>query len=230
MNFSTRSRSKYVTASGEIRVRIGEQDRFTEMTVPARPEVLEYLDRYSVHPNSAEEIDADSLPDFRARTTRVEASLAAQEWMRRISGAFRNRRGFALFIDYGYTREQQLAGRHLDTLMTYRQHTASPDPYQAPGEQDITAHVNFTALRANAEQAGLKHLGLVTQAEFLMGIGEETQFSDAFEEAHLPQERAKPAMQLKHLVTPEGLGEIFQVMTLARGITAPELSGLKFAR
>ena len=51
-------------------------------------------------------------------------------------------------IDYGYTREEQLAGRHRDTLMTYRHHIASPSPYEAPGEQDITAHVNFTALRA----------------------------------------------------------------------------------
>ena len=52
-----------------------------------------------------------------------------------------------MLIDYGYTREQQLAGRHRDTLMTYRRHRASPSPYEAPGEQDITAHVNFTALR-----------------------------------------------------------------------------------
>ena len=219
-----------VTTSGEVRVGVGSDENFQEQAVPSRAETLEYLDRYSLHPRAHGQISADSLPDFRARTDRVEAPLAALGWMRRIAAVFESRRGFAVFVDYGYTRDEQLAGRHLDTLMTYRQHTASPNPYEAPGEQDITAHVNFTALRSIAEQAGLQHLGLVTQAEFLMGIGEETQFSDAFEEAQLPQERAKIAMQLKHLVTPAGMGEVFQVMTLSRGVEAAKLAGLKFAR
>ncbi len=220
-----------VTAEGEIRVALSADAKFVESIAPARPEVLEFIDRYSVHPASASDaVEADSLPDFRARTTRVEAAPIAQDWMRRIAAVLSGRQGFALFVDYGYTREQQLAGRHLDTVMTYRQHTASADPYQSPGEQDITAHVNFTALRATAEQAGMAHLGLVTQAEFLMGIGEETQFSDAFEEAQLPQERAKRAMQLKHLVMPDGLGEVFQAIAFSRGLDAPVLAGLKFAR
>ena len=60
-----------------------------------------------------------------------------------------------MLIDYGYTREEQLAGRHRDTLMAYRQHRASTSPYEAPGEQDITAHVNFTALRALGAEGGL---------------------------------------------------------------------------
>jgi SAM-dependent MidA family methyltransferase len=111
----------------------------------------------------------------------------------------------------------------------YRQHSASGNPYEAPGEQDITAHVNFTALRAAGEQAGLDSLGLVTQAEFLMGIGEETQFSDAFEDARLPQERAKRALQLKHLVTPAGMGETFSVLVMSKGPEgAAGLSGLSF--
>ena len=142
-------------------------------------------------------------------------------------------RGFVVIIDYGYTRQKLLAGRHRGTIMCYRQHSASDNPYEAPGEQDITAHVNFTALRTAGEQAGLDCLGLVTQAQFLMGIGEETQFSDAFEDAHLPQERAKRALQLKHLVTPAGMGETFHVLVMANGVgrVGPAgLSGLKFAR
>jgi len=143
------------------------------------------------------------------------------------------RRGFVIVIDYGYTREELLAGRHRGTIMCYRQHSASGNPYEAPGEQDITAHVNFTALRAAGEQAGLECLGLVTQAQFLMGIGEDTQFSDAFEGASLPQERAKRALQLKHLVTPAGMGETFSVLVMAKGVDrrkAAALSGLKFVR
>jgi len=197
-------------------VRVGcENGRFVEGFAPASAAEIEYLDRYSVHPEEGE---------------RVDGGLEALRWMPCIAAAVP--RGFAVLIDYGYTREELLAGRHRGgTIMCYRQHSASDDPYAAPGEQDITAHVNFTALRAAGEQAGLSSLGLVTQAQFLIGIGEEMQFSDAFEDALLPQERAKRALQLKHLVTPAGMGETFQVLVMARGVKKEEavrLSGLKF--
>ena len=100
--------------------------------------------------------------------------------------------------------------------MAYRQHSASANPYQAPGEQDLTAHVNFTAVAAAAAQAGMQVLNLRTQSQFLMGIGEANQFADAFEDCRLPQERAKVALQLKHLVTPAGMGESFQVLLARR--------------
>ena len=109
----------------------------------------------------------------------------------------------------------------------------SGSPYEAPGEQDITAHVNFTALQAAARESGLEPLALLTQAQFLMGIGEANQFADAFEETRLPQERAKVALQLKHLVTPAGMGESFQVLVMSKGMNeerARQLSGLKFLR
>jgi SAM-dependent MidA family methyltransferase len=117
--------------------------------------------------------------------------------------------------------------------MTYRQHSASPNPYEAPGEQDITSHANFTALAAAAEHGRMKVQPLLTQSQFLMGIGEQTQFADAFEECRLPQERAKVALQLKHLVTPAGMGETFHVMLASKGVDpekVAELSGLSFSR
>ena len=113
--------------------------------------------------------------------------------------------------------------------MTYRQHSASPDPYQAPGEQDITAHVNFTALAAAAEKNGMQAQPLLTQSQFLMGIGEPNQFADVFEECRLPQERAKVALQLKHLVTPAGMGESFRVLIAAKNIDAERLAELERA-
>jgi len=74
---------------------------------------------------------------------------------------------------------------------------------------------------------------LSTQSQFLMGIGEKNQFADAFEDCRLPQERAKVALQLKHLVTPAGMGESFHVLIASRGVspeTAARLSGLNFGR
>ena len=72
---------------------------------------------------------------------------------------------------------------------------------------------------------------LLTQSQFLMGIGEENQFADAFEDCRVPQERAKVALQLKHLVTPEGMGENFQVLVGSLGIDLKrvrKMSGLNF--
>jgi SAM-dependent MidA family methyltransferase len=207
-----------LTDRGTVHVGV-EQRRLVEIFVPPSPEELEYLDRYSVHP------EADD---------RVEAGLASLEYLRRISGALpADARGFCVFVDYGYTRQEQLAGRHHDTLMTYRAHATGTNPYEAPGEQDITAHVNFTALMEVGKQVGLAPLGLITQSQFLMGIGEDNEFADAFEECRLPQERAKVALQLKQIATPVGMGEVFDVLVMGREISqesAQGLSGLRFAR
>lgn len=200
-------------ASGKLHIAL-ENNRLQETWLPALAEELEFLDRYGVHPEPGE---------------RIEVPILGQNWIEQVARSIP--RGLLLIIDYGYTRNQQLAGRHRGTLMAYRQHSASPDPYQAPGEQDLTAHVNFTALAAACEQAGMQVEKLRTQSQFLMGIGEGDQFADAFEDCRVPQERAKVALQLKHLVTPVGMGENFQVLIASRAVDPGKiaaLSGLGF--
>ena len=204
-----------ISAEGELRIII-ENGRVKEIWAPTTAEELSYLDRFSVHPAPGE---------------RVEAALLAQKYVRQLAGLISQ--GFLIIVDYGYTREEQLAGKHQGTVMAYRHHSAGANPYAAPGEQDITAHVNFTALAASAQQEGLQVEKLLTQSQFLMGIGETTQFADAFEDCRLPQEKAKVALQLKHLVTPAGVGETFHVLIASRGVEparVAELSGLRFAR
>jgi SAM-dependent MidA family methyltransferase len=204
-----------LSSKGALRVAL-QDDRLTELWVPPSAEELEFLDRYSVHPEPGE---------------RIEVPLLAQRCMSSLAASLR--RGCIVAIDYGYTREEQLAGRHRGTLMAYRQHSASQNPYEAPGEQDLTAHVNFTALAAAAEENGLQAQPLLTQSQFLMGIGESNQFEDAFEDCRLPQEHAKVALQLKHLVTPAGMGETFHVLVASKAVEAERvagLSGLSFAK
>jgi SAM-dependent MidA family methyltransferase len=203
-----------VSAKGSLRIG-AENGRFVERWAPSSPEELEYLDRYSIHPEPNE---------------RVEVPLRSQKLLREAADFDR---GFLAIIDYGYTREEQLAGRHRGTLKAIRQHSVSANPYEAPGEQDITADVNFTALAAAAEKQGMHAEKLITQSQFLMGIGEANQFADAFEQCRLPQERAKVALQLKHLVTPAGMGESFHVLIASKGVAADKvatLAGLGFAR
>jgi len=202
-------------AEGELRIAVVGGQLVETFVPPSRP-VLEFLDRYGTHPRLGD---------------RSEAALAAVAYMRNLAG--RLSRGFIVAVDYGYTREELLAGRSGNTLRAFRQHAFSSTPYESPGEEDITASVNFTALRAAAVEAGMEAGDLVTQAEFLVGIGEANQFADAFEDAELPRKRAKIALQLKHLVTPAGMGEIYQVLVLRRGVErekALNLSGLRYAR
>jgi len=200
---------------GELRVAMHD-DRFLETWAAASSQELEFLDRHSVHPENGE---------------RVEVPLRAQSYMSEIAAALKC--GIIIVIDYGFAREEQLTGRHRGTVTAFRQHSVSANPYEAPGEQDITAHVNFTALAAAAEQNGMQVQPLLTQSQFLMGIGEQNQFGDAFEDCRLPQERAKVALQLKHLVTPAGMGESFHVLVASKGIDADRAStllGLNFSK
>jgi len=203
--------------SSQGSLRIGASGgRLVETWAPASPQEMEFLDRYSVHPEPGE---------------RVEVPLLAQQNMGEMADSLQ--RGFIVAIDYGYTREEQLAGRHRGTVKTIRKHSVSANPCEAPGEQDVTADVNFTALAAAAQKHGLQTQKLITQSQFLMGIGEANQFADAFEECRLPQERAKVALQLKHLVTPAGMGESFHVLIASKGIDDDKvtaLAGLNFGR
>ncbi len=203
-----------VSPEGSLRID-ARDSRFIETWAPASPEELEFLDRFSIHPEPGE---------------RVEVPLQAP---RQMNAPCNIDRGFFLVIDYGYTREEQLAGRHRGTLKAIRQHSVSANPYEAPGEQDITADVNFTALAAAAEKHGMRAQKLITQSQFLLGIGEANEFADAFEDCRLPQERAKVALQLKHLVTPAGMGESFHVLVASKGIEEERvaaLAGLSFGR
>jgi SAM-dependent MidA family methyltransferase len=204
-----------LSPQGELR--ISQKDgRLLETWDAASSEAMEFLDRYSVHPEAGE---------------RIEASLIAQRYMSQIAATVK--RGFMIAIDYGYTRQEQLQGRHRGTISAYRQHSVSANPYEAPGEQDITAHVNFTALTAAAERGGMQIQPLLTQSQFLLGIGEHNQFADAFEECRLPEERAKVALQLKHLITPTGMGESFHVLIASKDIDTDQvsrLSGLMFGK
>jgi len=187
--------------------------RFVEVWLPASDEELEFLDHYSVHPEEGE---------------RIEVPLTLL-----VGLTFSLDQGFVVIVDYGFTREEQLAGRHRGTLKAIRKHSVSASPYEAPGEQDITTDVNFTALAGIAQQRGFHVHKLITQSQFLMGIGEANQFADAFEDCLSPQERVKVALQLKHLVTPAGMGESFHVLVASKGVDmekASSLAGLSFGQ
>jgi SAM-dependent MidA family methyltransferase len=157
---------------------------------------------------------------------RVEVNLMATQWMRSV--AEKLMRGFVITVDYGdlakylYTQER-LQG----TLLAYRRHLPSEDFFSAPGEFDLTAHVNFSALIDSGKAAGLEFTGFTTQERFLLALGEGNKFADLYEPGANEVENLKARLKLKRLIHPEGMGGIFKVLIQHRGMTSPMLTGLK---
>lgn len=160
---------------------------------------------------------------------RVEVNLAGMQWI--CSVAEKLTRGFVITVDYGDLAEHlYTTDRPRGTLMAYRGHVASEDFYSAPGEQDLTAHVNFSALIATGKEAGLELTGFTTQERFLMALGEENRFGDLYDPGQSEIEKLQARLKLKRLIHPEGMGGIFKVLVQHRGVQAPELAGLRYAR
>jgi SAM-dependent MidA family methyltransferase len=156
----------------------------------------------------------------------AEVNLAACEWI--TEAARRLQRGYVLSIDYGYpARQLYSAARAKGTLLVYRDHRVSEDYYAAPGEQDLTAHVNFTALELWGKKAGLEPVGLVPQSRFLISLGQQNEFADLYDDGQSEIERVRGQLQLSALIHPEGMGETFQVFIQQKGIAnATPLIGL----
>lgn len=126
----------------------------------------------------------------------------------------------AILIDYGFpAHEYYLGQRAAGTLMCHYRHHAHADPFYYPGLQDITAHVDFTAMALAAQDGGIDVLGYMNQAGFLIGAGAgelllRTDPADAA--AYLPQARA-----LQKLLSPAEMGELFKVLVVGKRVELP---------
>jgi SAM-dependent MidA family methyltransferase len=163
----------------------------------------------------------------------VDLNLAAPCWMAWAAGLLQ--RGYMVLVDYGYeARELYIPQRRRGTLLAYHLHRVNEDFLQRPGDQDLTAHVDFTAVRRAAEAAGARFLGLTSQASFLLALG-ALDFLQAPEaagagQAGAPVDRLIEAMKdreaLKELVLPGRMGERFKVLVLGVGEVMRDLAGL----
>jgi SAM-dependent MidA family methyltransferase len=160
------------------------------------------------------------------RGQQAEAGLAACDWIDQ-AGA-RLGRGFVLTIDYGRPAQELYDERHMrGTLLAYERHRASEDFYRAPGQQDLTAHVNFTALDLWGRRSGLRPGGLVTQSNFLLAIARRSNFADIEMAGASEKNKTRARLLFKTLIYPEGMGEAFQVMVQQKGIPPGPLVGLE---
>jgi len=155
----------------------------------------------------------------------AEAGLEACDWITEVGR--RLERGFVLTIDYGHEANDLFDAHHMaGTVLAYGKHRASEEYYSTAGQQDLTAHVNFTALRMWGARSGLESLGLVSQTAFLLALGQTNDFADLYDEEMGEAERVKARLQLKTLIFPEGMGERFQVMVQSKNTGECRLTGL----
>jgi SAM-dependent MidA family methyltransferase len=206
---------------------------------PSTPRLQEYLDRLGIALE----------PGWRA-----EINLRAVDWA--AEAARRMRRGFMILIDYGHVARELYSVTHASgTLTTFSRHRSAgpewtsehrtrPIWLESPGDQDMTAHVDFTSVQAAAEAEGMVTLGFLDQTYFLMGLlfganplsrinPQSRGPQGGVGEQHLRWGgRAAPALgwnsQLKSLILPGGLGSTLKVLIMGKNVGAPRLCGCSF--
>ncbi|MCA9477300.1 MAG: SAM-dependent methyltransferase, partial [Nitrospira sp.] len=149
-----------------------------------------------------------------------ELHVQAGDWMAEVARVLH--RGVVITVDYGHSAtDYYQADRKAGTLLCYYRHTVSQDPYIRVGEQDMTAHVNFSALANIGARHQLFPVGFTTLANWLMGLGVDGFVAELDEES--------PAMRaLAQLLHPHGMGKTFKVLVQQKHLEAVSLKGLRF--
>lgn len=145
---------------------------------------------------------------------RSEINLEAPAWLRTV--AARLERGYALVADYGFSRDDYYLPERTDgTLAAYRRHELRGDPLAGPGEQDLTAHVDFTALALAGREAGLALAGFADQHHFLAALGRLV-LPDVTDPGRLTPERRKQQREFATLMHPGLMGRGFHFLAMSR--------------
>jgi SAM-dependent MidA family methyltransferase len=152
---------------------------------------------------------------------RTEVNLKIKDWLKDIHSTLSQ--GFLLTIDYGYTAGEYYSDeRSTGTLLCYHKHLYNENPYQHIGQQDMTAHVNFSSLKKWGEELDLRTLGYCPQGTFLIAAGIDEVITELY--AGSPDYLAEVS-KIKGLIMPQGMGESHSVMIQYKGDGLPELRG-----
>jgi SAM-dependent MidA family methyltransferase len=191
-----------------------KDDRFVETLGPlSTPRLLDYLKKIEVHFD---------------RPTEIEINLQAIDWMRQVGQSLT--RGYVVTIDYGYPAEILYTSRRpKGTFLCYYRHTTNENPYDYIGEQDMTAHVDFTSLARAGEEVGLSLIGFTDQTHFLMGLGIAQRMEPYAMEMDRSEEAKKQFLAMKQLMAPERMGRVFKILVQGKNIPSEvRLDGLQF--
>lgn len=203
-------------ARGRLReIYVGADDRGNLVEIPgepSRPELEEYFRRLRL---------------TLAEGQRAEVNLEALRWVREAAGLLE--RGHALIVDYGHeAAELYSESHHAGTLLGYRRHQVVNDPLALPGEQDLTAHVDFTSVREAALAAGFTDWAMTSQRNLLVAMG----LAGLIASLGASGAEGSAAMKVKRrfalhaLMSPSGMGGTFKALILGRHAA---VAGLRLA-
>jgi len=191
----------------EIYVGENQEELIEIIAEISTPELLNYFEKVQI------KINESNYPDG----YRTEVNLQALDWLNRI--AQKLNKGYLLTIDYGYSAQKYYhPQRSQGTLQCYYQHRYHADPLVNLGLQDITTHVNFTALENQGKSLGLETLGFTQQGLFLMSLGLGDRLMELSTGKFNFAEIFKRRDALHQLIDPTGLGK-FGVLLQAKGLT-----------
>lgn len=206
---------------------------------PSGPREVHVVDRDGELREELLPPSSDALPWFLAESgidleegQEVDLNLRASEWIAGAVGLLE--RGYLVVVDYGHeAKDLYHPARHRGTLLAYYRHRVSEDFLLRPGEQDLTAHVDFSVLSAAARAAGARRLGLISQSHFLLALGALERMpalsGEGFEPGEggaSPGEILREREAIKELVLPDRLGGRFRVLVLGVGDVRDDLEGL----
>lgn len=190
----------YVTSTdGEFREEIGP------LSTPA---IKAYLERISIELRPGQQ---------------AEINLAAPIWLASASRALRE--GFILTIDYGFPAAELFAPHRIrGTLLCYHRHQTEENPYIRLGQQDITAHVDFTTLMKCGEVLGLRSEWFGEQYRFLLSSGIIEEIEEVERSSATDEQKLKLRLALKKLIMPEGgMGDTFRLLVQSKGVESVRL-------
>lgn len=193
-----------------MEVYVDYQDGFAESLQPARPELKEYLLELGI-----------SL----ARGYAIEINMEALGWINEVALGLKS--GYLMTIDYGCRNSDMYkASRSQGTLVCYHNHSVNDSFYEHIGKQDITSHVNFSALSHYGAKSGLVETGFTNQGCFLSALGFREQLLNAFSGETDVMRAAHQAASLSHILLVD-MGSKYKVLIQQKGLPNHKLSGLE---
>lgn len=199
-----------MTENDLMEVFVGYDSEFIEVLKPAQDKLKDYFTHLNVE-----------LPVGYC----TEVNLQAIDWIKSISAKLN--KGFVLTIDYGFpSSELYQSNRQLGTIVCYNKHTVNDRPYKNIGQQDITAHVNFSALNIWGTKNGLLNCGFTNQSHFLLSLGLTEHLRKIEENEKTSSEIRKNLLLIHNLLM--SMGKKIKVLIQQKGLEHSLLSGLKF--
>ncbi len=195
------------------------EDELKEVYVTADESALKEV----MGPQSTAAIQAyfDSFEVKLEKGYRTEVNLWIRDWLLDLDNVLTE--GFIITIDYGYSAAEYFdKDRNRGTLMCYHNHQFNENPFQHIGKQDMTAHVNFSAVRKWGEELGIHATGYCSQGLFLTALGIDREIRQLYETSGAYETELA---RIKRLILPEGMGDTHKVMVQHKGTNTPKLKG-----